>query len=68
MYGCNINAKKNFPLHGSAIAIDGKAYAIVGDSGAGKSTLASAFLNQGYQLLSDDVIAVSLSKKNLFLL
>ena len=49
MYGCNIDAKKNFPLHGSAIAIDGKAYAIVGDSGAGKSTLASAFLKKGYQ-------------------
>ncbi|RKQ33478.1 ATP-binding cassette domain-containing protein [Oceanobacillus halophilus] len=52
------------PLHGSAIVIDGKAYAIVGDSGAGKSTLASAFLRRGYQLLSDDVIAISLDKEN----
>lgn len=51
-----------FPLHGSAIAINGKAYAFVGDSGAGKSTLASAFMEQGYPLLSDDVIAVSLSQ------
>jgi hypothetical protein len=49
------------PLHGSAVAIDGKAYAIVGESGAGKSTLASAFLSQGHRLLTDDVIAVSLS-------
>jgi hypothetical protein len=47
------------PLHGSAVAIDGKAYAIVGDSGAGKSTLASAFIKEGYKLLSDDVIAIS---------
>ncbi|MDD9266537.1 aldolase [Paenibacillus sp. GCM10023248] len=53
-----------FPMHGSAVAINGKAYAIVGDSGAGKSTLASAFLNQGYELLSDDVIAVSLQEGN----
>ena len=50
------------PLHGSAIEIDGKAYAVIGESGAGKSTLASAFLSQGYKLLSDDVIAVTFSQ------
>lgn len=60
--GAVLMQKQIFPLHGSAIAIDGKAYAIVGDSGAGKSTLASAFLKEGYKLLSDDVIAVSFSK------
>jgi hypothetical protein len=49
-----------YPLHGSAIAINGKAYAFVGHSGAGKSTLASALISCGYSLLSDDVIAVSL--------
>ncbi|MGN4445273.1 aldolase [Bacillus cereus group sp. MYBK79-1] len=49
------------PLHGSAINIDGKVYAFVGDSGAGKSTLASAFLSKGYKILSDDVIAVTVS-------
>ncbi|MDE5413811.1 aldolase [Alkalihalobacterium chitinilyticum] len=54
--------RRILPLHGSAIAIDGKAYAVVGDSGAGKSTLASAFLKRGYQLISDDVIPVTLSK------
>ncbi|NOV00221.1 aldolase [Paenibacillus planticolens] len=63
--GAILMQRKIFPLHGSALAIHGKAYAIVGDSGAGKSTLASAFLNQGYQLLSDDVIAVSLSQDNI---
>ncbi|WP_236343659.1 HPr kinase/phosphorylase [Paenibacillus plantiphilus] len=47
------------PLHGSAVAINGKAYAFVGNSGAGKSTLAAALLSKGYSLLSDDVIAVS---------
>lgn len=56
--------RKILPLHGSAIAIDGKAYAIVGDSGAGKSTLASAFLKRGFQLLSDDVIPVTLNNEN----
>ncbi|TYP70295.1 aldolase [Paenibacillus methanolicus] len=46
------------PLHGSAVVINGKAYAFVGDSGAGKSTLAAAFLDRGFELLTDDVIAV----------
>jgi hypothetical protein len=50
-----------YPLHGSAIAINGKAYAFVGHSGAGKSTLAAAFISKGYSLLSDDVIALSQS-------
>ena len=51
-----------FPLHGSAIAIGEKAYAIVGESGAGKSTLASALLKKGYKLLSDDVIPITLNE------
>ncbi|SEU28401.1 hypothetical protein [Paenibacillus sp. NFR01] len=50
--------KRILPLHGSALAIDGKAYALVGASGAGKSTLASYFMDQGYSMLSDDVIPV----------
>lgn len=58
--GALLMQRKILPLHGSAIAIDGKAYAFVGHSGAGKSTLASAFINKGFQLLSDDVIAVTL--------
>ncbi|WPP40624.1 aldolase [Paenibacillus hunanensis] len=48
-----------FPLHGSALSIDGRAYAFVGQSGAGKSTLAASFLQSGYSLISDDVIAIS---------
>lgn len=63
--GAILLQRKILPLHGSAIAIDGKAIAIVGDSGAGKSTLASAFLKRGYQLLSDDVIPVSLADENI---
>lgn len=55
--------RKILPLHGSAISVDGKAYAIVGDSGAGKSTLAKAFLNKGYHLISDDVIPVTFSEE-----
>lgn len=50
------------PLHGSVVAINNKAYAILGESGAGKSTLASAFVNRGYKLLTDDVISISFKK------
>ncbi|MFV2047223.1 aldolase [Metabacillus litoralis] len=64
-FGALLLQRGIYPLHGSAIAIDGKAFAIIGDSGAGKSTLASAFMERGYQLLSDDVIAVKFSKENL---
>jgi hypothetical protein len=63
-FGALLLQRGIYPLHGSAIAINGKAYAIVGDSGAGKSTLASALMERGYHILSDDVIAVTLSNKN----
>lgn len=54
------------PLHGSAIALNGRAYAIVGDSGAGKSTLASSLLKTGSsQLISDDVIPVALNDRDM---
>jgi len=61
--GAVLMQRKIFPLHGSAVAIHGKAYAIIGESGAGKSTLASALIREGFPLLSDDLIAVSLSKE-----
>ena len=63
--GALLLQRKILPLHGSAIAINGKAYAFVGDSGAGKSTLATAFLKRGFQLLSDDVIPVTLNSEKI---
>ena len=59
--GAILMQRRILPLHGSAVVINGKAYGFMGNSGAGKSTTASAFLNHGHKLLSDDVIAVSLS-------
>ncbi len=61
-FGTLLLQRGTYILHGSAVVIDNKAYAIVGDSGAGKSTLASAFMERGYSLLSDDVIALSFKK------
>lgn len=62
--GAILLQRKVLPLHGSAIGINGKAYALIGESGAGKSTLASAFIKEGYQLLSDDVIAITFLASN----
>lgn len=59
--GALLFQRRVLPLHGSAVVIEGRAYAIVGDSGAGKSTLAAAFVSRGYKLLSDDVIPVAIS-------
>lgn len=63
--GVLLMQRKVLALHGSAIAIGGKAYAFIGDSGAGKSTLASTFIKHGYQLLSDDIIPIIKDKKGL---
>jgi hypothetical protein len=63
--GAILLQRKILPLHGSAVVIDGKAYGFVGNSGAGKSTIASAFLNNGFQLLTDDVIAITLSHEDI---
>jgi len=41
-------------VHGSAVTIDGKAVAFVGESGLGKSTLAAFLHMQGHRILTDD--------------
>lgn len=46
-------------LHGSAVAIEGRAIAFVGPPGAGKSTTAAALGERGCEVLSDDVIALT---------
>lgn len=43
------------PLHGSAVAVGGKAVLIAGDSGAGKSMLCHALVMRGGDLISDDL-------------
>jgi hypothetical protein len=46
-------------LHASAVEINSKAVAFIGEKGAGKSTTAAAFNAEGYALLADDVVAVA---------
>ncbi|MFD2328451.1 aldolase [Cohnella sp. GCM10020058] len=57
--GALLQQRRILPLHGSAVLINGKVYAFIGDSGAGKSTMASCLVQRGYPLISDDVIAIA---------
>jgi hypothetical protein len=46
------------PIHGTVLAKDGRAIALLGDSGYGKSTLAACMLAAGARLLTDDLLLV----------
>lgn len=46
------------PLHGTAVVVDGKAIAFLGNCGYGKSTLGAAFLRLGFPILTDDLMAL----------
>jgi len=46
-------------VHGSAVAVEGKAVVFVGESGLGKSTLAAYLHLQGHPLLTDDCLEVT---------
>jgi hypothetical protein len=45
-------------LHGSAVAVGGRAVALVGPSGAGKSTTAAALALRGLPVLADDLVVL----------
>lgn len=49
-------------LHASAVKINNQAFAFIGDKGWGKSTMARAFIAQGHQFVTDDVLAIDLSQ------
>lgn len=46
-------------LHGSVVAVDGVAIALLGAHGAGKSTSAAAFARAGYPVLADDIVLLT---------
>jgi hypothetical protein len=47
-----------FVIHASSVSINGQVVAFMGRSGWGKSTLAEAFHQKGYNVLTDDVMAL----------
>jgi len=59
-FGALLMQRGILPIHGSAIALDGRGIIFTGASGVGKSSLLAAFRQQGAQFLTDDVAAISL--------
>jgi len=47
-------------LHAGAVVINGRAVAIAGPSGVGKSTLVTELLSRGHQLLTDDILVLTI--------
>jgi hypothetical protein len=58
VFGFLLRLRRVTCLHASAIAVDGRAIALIGPPGAGKSTTAAAFTQQGHSVLSEDVVAL----------
>jgi hypothetical protein len=52
-------------LHASAIDVNGRAIAFVGETGRGKSTLAASFHLSGYPLLTDDGLLIKEKDNNI---
>lgn len=48
-------------LHGTAVALDGAAVLLRGGSGAGKSDLALRLLAEGWQMIADDRVLLSVT-------
>jgi hypothetical protein len=60
VFGILLHQRRRIVLHASAVCVNGRAVLFCGQSGAGKSTIAAALGQRGYDLLSDDVCAISL--------
>jgi hypothetical protein len=48
-------------LHASAVVVDGHAVAFLSNHGGGKTSLAATLVGLGYKLLSDDIVALTLT-------
>ncbi len=49
-------------LHAGAFVLNGRGIALLGDKGAGKSTTTAAFIAAGASLLTDDLLAMSVTQ------
>lgn len=58
-FGALMIQRGDYPLHGSLVEKNGVGIGIVGASGAGKSSLAAAFVQNGYSIITDDVMKIS---------
>jgi len=65
-FGAVLMQRKSIPLHGAAVNVKGKCVLILGGSGAGKSSLSAGFVEKGYRILSDDVIAITIQNNEYY--
>jgi hypothetical protein len=54
-----LQIRGNLALHASAVLVNGRGVAFMGDKGAGKSTTATALVSRGFKLIADDLLAFS---------
>ncbi len=57
--------KKILPIHSSGIMKGNNAILISGDSGAGKSSLTAAYIENGFDLMADDVTYIKKGEDNM---
>jgi hypothetical protein len=51
-------------FHASAVSVDARGIALLGDKGAGKSTTAGALVAAGHRLISDDIVALDYERQD----
>ena len=56
--GIFLHKKEKFPLHASAVEVNGKAILFAGQCGIGKSTFAAGLIARGTELISDDITVI----------
>jgi hypothetical protein len=56
------NERDRTPIHAAGVALAGRAVLLLGPSGAGKSTLCYACVREGFALLAEDTVCVSLAR------
>ena len=60
-----LHASGRLALHASAVSIDGRGIALLGQKGAGKSTLALALVQRGARLITDDSLILRFEGRRL---
>jgi hypothetical protein len=58
-----LEERRLFVLHCSGVATELGTVLFAGKSGAGKSTMVSAFLERGYQIVADDMLALAVNEQ-----
>lgn len=66
IFGIVLRLKGVLCLHASVVFLDSSAVAFVGPSGAGKSTISAAFHQQGFNCVSEDLMALDRSGTSYF--